>query len=140
MSDSLVEVPHEASPPADSAPSWPDHLVPTDMLSPLTVADPPPSSRASPENDEEPARQPFYIDVPLLPAEAKEQYSADVLGRLHTLEEEADENRIISVIGEYEENGRLYYFAKYADGIAHRVRRLRPLAEALFLATPDPRA
>ncbi|KZT02402.1 uncharacterized protein LAESUDRAFT_661821 [Laetiporus sulphureus 93-53] len=112
----------ETSPPTGSAPSLSlpnPELVPVDIPSPLTIADAPPSSRVSQEVDEVAVRQPFYVEVPLLPTEVKKQYSTDVLERLSALEDEV-ENELVSVVGEYEENGQLYYFAKYPDGIAHK--------------------
>lgn len=60
----------------------------------------------------------FYVSPPVLPAAQKRNYvpAKDVL----SLKEDA---RVDEVIGEYfdEERGH-FYFARYAGGIAHKVR------------------
>lgn len=62
----------------------------------------------------------FHISLPQLPAERKAQYKP--------VKESSLLPKIDEIIGEHEEGGVLWYFARFKGGIAHRVCRTRCVA------------
>ncbi len=119
----------------------PMDVAPEDLQLPnseeLSIAEPPGSSSVvstSPPkipSSESPApesrrQQAFYIDVPYLSLEEKAQYGP-VPDVVIESEDELDCTDLRSVIGEYTEDGSLYYYVVGSGGLARRVS-----AEALF--------
>jgi hypothetical protein len=99
------------------------------QLSPSPLPSTPPSKTHSHHQ----RTQNFFIAPPKLPSAQKKLYKSLPETSLKSeVEIDVDE-----VIGEYSENGRLYYFARYEGGIAHKVRntlfaRFRDVSDALF--------
>jgi chromodomain-helicase-DNA-binding protein 4 len=91
---------------------------PTAASSPLSERPQTPSSPAPP-----PTRQveTFYIEPPILGSEEKSKYKT--LPPEHVTSGFVfDAPDVDQVIGEYLDGADLYYFARFQDGIAHKVR------------------
>lgn len=85
--------------------------------SPPAASSSPPPSTPPPKTQTYRRAQNFFIAPPKLLSAQKELYKALPQTSLKSeVKIDVDE-----VIGEYSENGRLYYFARYAGGIAHKV-------------------
>ena len=98
----------------DSEPSGP----PT-STHPTPSPSPPPSVNVirispmkRPHNDSR-----LFVDVPLLSPEDKAEYR-DAGATL----DDVALGTIEAVVGEYEEDGELYYYARFSDGVIHKVR------------------
>lgn len=68
----------------------------------------------------------FYISIPSLPHSEKEKYNGLSESTL-TNDVGFDFGDVDQVIGEYMEKDTLYYFARFQDGITHKVRVLCPV-------------
>jgi hypothetical protein len=106
------------SPPLDSPLSTPPSsraATSNGASSPLHAAKPASSSSGAQRTYH---RQSFFVEVPYLSDAQKSDYrpSSETL-----LNPEMDID-VDEVIGEYKEGHSLYYFARYREGIAHKVR------------------
>ena len=63
------------------------------------------------------SRQDFYIAPPVLPAEQKALYKTSDRSSLS----QGNEAKLIEVIGEWKDNGKPFYFARYGNGLAYKV-------------------
>lgn len=57
------------------------------------------------------------VDVPLLSPEQKAEYTAVAVSP-----ESVSRDNIETIVGEYEEDDELYYYARFTDGVVHKVR------------------
>lgn len=76
----------------------------------------------SPEVEAPPPSEPmsgpdFCIIPPALSAEQKELYQTSDRSSLNT----ENEAKLIEIIGEWKDNGKRFYFARYGDGLAYKV-------------------
>lgn len=80
------------------------------------------AERSDPVNESPPvqARQNFWIDPPVLDAEAKSKYKT-IPEEFIASGVEFDSPNVDQIIGEYSDESGLYYFARFQDGIAHKV-------------------
>ncbi|KAH9937249.1 uncharacterized protein B0H18DRAFT_1206123 [Fomitopsis serialis] len=127
----LPDSPVRLSSVADGPPTSDDPIVlPSPPASPLTEPDdillvedssPPPAVQ----------EQPFYIEVPPLPADQKALYQPNFGEQLMTSGSAFDFDEFSEIAGEYEVDGEMYYFARDSEGILHRfpvdeVQDIRP--------------
>lgn len=87
----------------------------------LSDSDPPAASSPVPLSIKPRLSPQFFITPPVLPAAQKEQYKAALETKL-TSNVEFDARELDKIIGEYREGPNLYYFARFKDGVAHKVR------------------
>lgn len=82
----------------------------------IVIDDTPPASAIRSANAVKPSQATVFshVSLPQLSAERKAQYKP--------VKESSLFPKIDEVIGEYEQDGNLWYFARFKGGIAHRVR------------------
>jgi hypothetical protein len=90
--------------------SDPADLFASHLPSPSPEVEAPPPSEPMSEPD-------FYIIPPILSAEQKELYKTSDRSSLNT----ENEAKLIEIIGEWKDNGKRFYFARYGDGLAYKV-------------------
>ena len=112
---------------------------PAFLFTPQNSASPtglPPSSDEVPSSESNPQTTPrtrqkssFFIEPPVLSASQKQQYKKVP----EELKEGAtfDRDDIEAVVGEHREGTDLYYFVRFKDGLAHKVRITLKLYAAL---------
>jgi hypothetical protein len=64
----------------------------------------------------------FYVQPPVLASAEKSQYKTMPAQFVASVEFDAPD--VDKVIGEYREGTQLYYFARFQDGIAHKVNNI----------------
>jgi chromodomain-helicase-DNA-binding protein 4 len=82
-----------------------------------------PSMAASPMPPKARQTKTFFIEPPVLGSAEKSQYKT-LPTQFVASGVEFDAPDVDQVIGEYREGTDLYYFARFQDGIAHKVRDL----------------
>lgn len=89
------------------------------QFSPATSAE---AERSSPidESLQVQARQTFWVDPPVIDAEAKSKYKT-IPEEFIASGVEFDAPNVDQIIGEYRDESGLYYFARFQNGIAYKV-------------------
>lgn len=124
---SIQPPPEHPQPPGSPQNNLPPRSATPRTDSPLSVltSEQPLSPAAIDGFPEPPAssEQPFYITIPHLSEEQKTLYQSNWSElKMPSDVDEFDDDEIDSVVGEYREGRQLYYFVKYSDGIAYKVR------------------